>query len=131
MYIYIYIYALTKRKKVDAQQEKTETHTPNDGNENFINAYLEAAAECLPTKQRAKPRVLWETLVVRKKHAEVKTAFKCNRKNPTNTNVLKLKKAQNELANIYIKEQTEYIQNQIDKIETQLKIDNLGLHGKG
>ena len=29
---------------------------------------------------------------------------------------MKLKKAQNELANIYLKEQTEYIQNQIDKI---------------
>ena len=43
-------------------------------------------------------------------------AAKCNRKNPTNTNALKLKKAQNELANIYLKEQTEYIQNQIDKI---------------
>ena len=46
----------------------------------------------------------------------MKTASKCNRKNPTNTNVLKLKKAQNELANIILKEQTEYIQNQIDKI---------------
>ena len=39
-----------------------------------------------------------------------------NRKNPTNSNVLKLKKTQNELANIYLKEQTEYIQNQNDKI---------------
>ena len=33
-----------------------------------------------------------------------------------NINVLKLKKALNELANIYLKEQTEYIQNQINKI---------------
>ena len=40
---------------------------------------------------------------------------KCNRKDPTNTNALKLKKAQNELANIYLKEQTEYIRNQINK----------------
>ena len=55
-------------------------------------------------------------LAVRKKRAEVKTASICNRKNPTNTNALELKKAQNELANIYIKEQTEYIQNQINKI---------------
>ena len=31
-------------------------------------------------------------------------------------NALKLKKVQNELANIYLKEQKEYIQNQIDKI---------------
>ena len=46
----------------------------------------------------------------------MKTASKCNRKNPTNTNALKLKKAQNELATIYLKEQTEYIQNQIDKM---------------
>ena len=34
----------------------------------------------------------------------------------TQRNALKLKKAQNELANIYLKEQTEYIQNLIDKI---------------
>ena len=57
----------------------------------------------------------------------MKTASKCNRKNPTNINALKLKKAQNKLANIYLKEQTEYIQNQIDKIrnaveERQLRI---------
>ena len=82
---------------------KKETHTPNDEYENFVNANIEAAAECIPTKQRAKPRVPWETLAVRKKRADVKTASKCNRKNPTNTNVLKLKKAQNEFANIYLK----------------------------
>ena len=48
--------------------------------------------------------------------AEMKTVSKCHRKNLTNTNALKLKKPQNELANPYLKEQTEYIQNQIDKI---------------
>ena len=46
----------------------------------------------------------------------MKAASKCDRNNPTNINALKLKKAQNELANIYLKEQTEYIQNQINKI---------------
>ena len=51
------------------------------------------------------------TLAVRKKRANVKIAAKCNRKNPTNTNVQKLEKAQNELANIYLIDQTEYIQN--------------------
>ena len=51
----------------------------------------------------------------------MKTASKCNRKNPTNTNALKLKKAQNELANIYLKEQTEYILNQIDKIRDSVE----------
>ena len=42
----------------------------------------------------------------------MKTASKCNRRKPTNINAL----AQNELANVYLKEQTEYIQNQINKI---------------
>ena len=46
----------------------------------------------------------------------VKTASKRYRKNPTITNAPKLKKAQYQLAGIYLKEQTEYIQNQIDKI---------------
>ena len=98
-------YALTLRKKFDALQ-KTETHIPNDEYENFGHAHLEAAAECIPTKQRTKSRVPWETLAVRKTRTDVKTASKCNRKNTTNTNALKLK---NELANIYLKEQTEYI----------------------
>ena len=114
-------YALTLRSKFDAQQEKTETHTPNDEYENFVNAHLEAVAECIPTKQRAKPKVPWETLAVRKKHADVKAVSKCNRKNPTNTNVLKLKKTQNELTNIYLKEQAEHIQNQINKIRDSVE----------
>ena len=52
------INVLALRNKFDALQEKTETHTPNDKNENYANAHLEAAAECIPTNQRAKPRVL-------------------------------------------------------------------------
>ena len=42
-------------------------------------------------------------------------------KNPTSTNALKLKTAQYQLAGIYIKEQTEYIQNQIDKIRDSVE----------
>ena len=114
-------YSLTLRNKYDALQERAETHTPNDEYENFINAHLEAAAECIPTKQRAKPRVPWDTLAVRRKRTDVRTASKCNRKNPTNTNALKLKKEQNELANIYLKEQAEYIQNQINKIRDSVE----------
>ena len=48
-----------------------KTHTPNDK-----NAHLETAAECIPTKQRAKPRVPCETLAIRKKREYVKTASK-------------------------------------------------------
>ena len=72
-------------------------------------------------------RVPWETLAIREKRADVKTASKCNRKNPTNSNALKLKKAQNELANIYLKEQTEYIQNQIDKIRDSVENSRSGI----
>ena len=63
----------------------------------------------------------WATLVVRKKRAHMKTACKSYRKNPTNTNALKLKKVQYQLAGIYLKEQTEYIQNQIDKIRDSVE----------
>ena len=67
---------LTLRNKFDAVQEKTETYTPNDEYENFVNAHIEATVEYLPTKLGAKPRVPWETLAVRKKRADMKTAFK-------------------------------------------------------
>ena len=97
-------YVIALRNKFDALQEKTETSTPNIEYEN-----LETAAKYIPTKHRTKSRVLWETLAVREKRADVKTASKCNRRNPTNTNALKLKKTQNELSSIYLKEQTEYI----------------------
>ena len=51
----------------------------------------------------------------------MKTDSKFNRRNTANINALKFKKAQNELANIYLKEQTEYIQNQINKIKNSVK----------
>ena len=51
----------------------------------------------------------------------MKTASKSYRKNPTNTNARKLKTAQYQLAGIYIKEQTEYIQNQINKIRDSVE----------
>ena len=60
-------YALALRKEIDALWEKTELRTPNDEYENFVNAHLEAAAKCLPTKLRNKSRVPWETLAVREK----------------------------------------------------------------
>ena len=58
---------------------------------------------------------------MREKRALVKTASKNYGKNPTNINALKLKTAKYQLAGIYIKEQTEYIQNQIDKIRDSVE----------
>ena len=114
-------YVLDLRNRFETLQEKTEKSTPNDEYENFVNAHLEAAAKYIPTKIKTKYRVPWETLAVREKRALVKTASKNYRKNPTNTNALKLKTAQYQLAGIYIKEQTEYIQNQIDKIRDSVE----------
>ena len=114
-------YVLELRNRSETLQEKTEKSTPNDEYENFVNAHLEAAAKYIPTKIKTKYRVPWETLAVREKRALVKTAPKNYRKNPTNTNALKLKTAQYQLAGIYIKEQTEYIQNQIDKIRDSVE----------
>ena len=109
-------YVLELRNRFETLQEKTEKSTPNDEYENFVNAHLEAAAKCIPTKLKTKYRIPWETLAVR-----VKTASKNYRKNPTNTNAQKLKTAQYQLAGIYTKEQTEYIQNQIDKIRDSVE----------
>ena len=113
-------YVLELRNRFEILQ-KTEKGTPIDKYENFVNAHLEAGANCIPTKPRTKYRVSWETLAVREKCADMKTVSKCYRKNPTNTNALKLKMAQNELATIYPKQQTEYIQNQIDKIRDSVE----------
>ena len=99
-------YVLELRNRFETLQERTEKSTPNDEYENFVNAHLEAAAKYIPTKIKTKYRVPWETLAVREKRALVKTASKNYRKNPTNTNALKLKTAQYQLAGIYIKEQT-------------------------
>ena len=63
---------------------------------NIVNARTEAAAECIPTKPRAKTNVPWETLAVRKKSEDVKTASLCNKRDPININAQKLKETQND-----------------------------------
>ena len=114
-------YVLELRNRFETLQEKTEKGTPNDEYEYFVNAHLEAAAKFIPTKPRTKYRVPWETFEVREKRAHVKTASKRYRKNPTNTNAPKLKTVQYQLAGLYLKEQTEYIQNQTDKIRDSVE----------
>ena len=109
-------YMLTRRNKFDAFQEISETPTANNEYVTFVNAHLEATSEFVPTQQRVKPRVPWKTLAGRKKRADVNIASLRNRSNPTNINMQKPKKAQNELTNVYLKEEIEYIQNQINKI---------------
>ena len=73
-------YVLELRNRFKTLQEKTEKGTPNDEFENFINAHFEAAVNCIPTKPRTKYRVPRETLAVREKRTDGKTACKCYRK---------------------------------------------------
>ena len=58
-------YVLELRNRFETLQEKTEKGTPNDEYENFVEAHLEAASKCIPTKPRTEYRVPWETLAVR------------------------------------------------------------------
>ena len=51
----------------------------------------------------------------------MKTASKNYQQNPTNTNARELEKAQLQLTGIYLKEQAEYVQNQIDKIRDSVE----------
>ena len=57
-----YKYVIALRNKFDAPQEKTETRTPNDEYENFVNTHLEVAAKYIPTKYRTKSKVPWEDI---------------------------------------------------------------------
>ena len=61
-------YATTLKNKFDILQELSETLIPNDEYENIVHALTEAAVEGIATKLRAKHRVLWETLAMRKKN---------------------------------------------------------------
>ena len=58
-------YALELRNRFETLQEKTEKVTPNDEYENFVEAHLEAASKCIPTKPRTKYRLPWEMSEVR------------------------------------------------------------------
>ena len=42
-------YVLELKNRFEALQDKTEKCTPNDEYEDFVNAHLEAAANCIPT----------------------------------------------------------------------------------
>ena len=52
---------------------------------------------------------------------DIKATSLCNWKNPTKIRAHKLKKEQNELSNLYQKEQTEYIQNKINTMRDSVE----------
>ena len=52
-------YTIALRNKFNTLQDISEKLTPNDEYENFVNAHMKAAAECIPTKLIATHRVPW------------------------------------------------------------------------
>ena len=60
------------KKQIYNLKETSERYTPNDKYENFVTSHLDTAAECIPTKPRAKCRVSWESLIVRKNKITLK-----------------------------------------------------------
>ena len=104
-------YALELRNRFETLQEKTEKGTPNDEYENFVEEHLEAASKCIPTKPRTKYRVLCETC----------TRENCPQKLSEEPNKHKCPNTRKLLPGIYLKEQAEYIYNQIDKIRDSVE----------
>ena len=97
---------------------------------NLLRHTLRRRQSVSQKKTRTKYRVPWKTSAVREKRALVKTASKRYRKNTTNTNARKLEKEQYQLAGIYLKEQAEYIQNQMDKIRDSVEDRQSRVAGK-
>ena len=82
-------YALELRNRFE---EKTEKSTPNDEYENFINAHLEAAVNCIPTKPRTKYSVPWETLAVSRKTGRRENCLQMLQEEPNKHKCPKTKK---------------------------------------
>ena len=55
-------YMVTVRNKFNTLLEITESLTPNDEYENFVNAYMETTAKYILTQLRAKHRVCIESI---------------------------------------------------------------------
>ena len=53
---------VTVRNKFDTLQKTSEGYILNSKYENFVNAQIEAAANCIPTKPTAKFRVPWDNM---------------------------------------------------------------------
>ena len=91
----------------------------NDEYENFVTTNVRTAAESIPTKPRAKCRILWGSIVVREKLDNMKEASLLKR-NSTNANVLKIKKVQRDQIKTYHKEQHQYKQGWINKCRNSI-----------
>ena len=69
---------VTGRNKFDTFYKTSESHIPNDIYESFVTAYIEEAAECIPTKPRGRYRIPWESISDKEKQDNMKNVYCCN-----------------------------------------------------
>ena len=91
-------FTVSVRNKFDRLQETSERHTPNDEYERFLTTHIETASKCVPSKGRLKCRVPWKSMAVREKRDNVQKTSILNKRNRTNANAQKPKKALTVLA---------------------------------
>lgn len=83
---------------------------------NFEKACGEAANECIPLKSTVRKRKPWQNENVERKRDALKEAARERNQNPGEENDRLVKKAKKELRETYEKEQSLYLQTQIDTI---------------
>ena len=88
-----------------------------------------SAAKYIRTKLKVKLRVSSESFAIRKKRDVVKTSHLCNKRNPTNANAQKLKKAQTELKHSR-KNKENIFKTKSIRLEPRLDIDDLKSLGR-
>ena len=108
---------VTARNKFNTLQEICERHSLN------VTAHIEAAAaECIPTKLRAKCRVPWESLVVRKNQNKFLKKYLYSIKETKQMPMHRgLRKFESNEPTHTKKMQLEYIQGQINKIRNSVE----------
>ena len=107
-------YTVTTRKKFDTIQEISERHAPHYEYENFVTV----AVKIIPTKPRAKCRVPWEAVAIRKTLDNMKKESLLNKRTKKNINARKRQKIQKEIRHTKMNSENT-IKAQIKKLSRQ------------
>ena len=98
------------------QNQNTDTNAENMY-QNIILAHEESGKSHIPIRKKKKKKNTWESDEVSKKRQALHKAFEQNRSNPTPQNNQIVQNAKEELDWAYLKEQENYIKNQVKKLE--------------
>jgi exonuclease III len=110
------LFRISLNNRFATLQEADAESTTNSAYQNFEHACAHAAEETLPSKEKSKHRVPWETDDVIQKRADLKKAAKLKNLNPCRANRHLHRTAQADLKEAYENERASYIQGQINEI---------------